>query len=47
MRQQKKLKAGVAPKTVRDRLDLAFRDYLREYAKKIDFFLQYCVRWEK
>ncbi len=28
-----KLKAGVAPKTVRDRLDLAFRDYLREYAK--------------
>jgi predicted permease len=28
-----KLKAGVAPKAVRDRLDLAFRDYLREYAK--------------
>jgi predicted permease len=28
-----KLKAGVAPKTLRDRLDLAFRDYLREYVK--------------
>ncbi|HSM77691.1 MAG TPA: ADOP family duplicated permease [Bryobacteraceae bacterium] len=28
-----KLKAGVAPKTVRDRLDRAFHDYLREYAK--------------
>jgi predicted permease len=28
-----KLKAGVTPRTVRDRLDLAFRDYLREYVK--------------
>ncbi len=28
-----KLNAGVAPKTVQDRLALAFRDYLREYAK--------------
>jgi predicted permease len=30
-----KLKAGVAPKTVQGRLDLAFRDYLREYAKTL------------
>lgn len=28
-----KLKAGVAPGTVQDRLGLAFQDYLREYAK--------------
>ena len=28
-----KLNAGVAPKTVRDQLDLAFRNYLREYTK--------------